>query len=677
MSPASNRRIDLGLRLGMCAVVLALAAFGLSRPDTILLPGIAWLAFLFFALHGWGTIVVAVARLGDVDAGLRIVWGTVAYMVVAGALLAVGWCSRPAILALLALGAAGFCGHELATEHPVWRRVVDAARYARREPGTAAVFTLLAIVAIVHMAAAVARTEMNAYDDDVGYAALVKRLLDIGDIDEPFSFRRLSAFGGQTVLQALSGARGTLLNAHLIDRGLFQGVSLLVLLGLARQLRVPSYWTALTLLVALLLPETSINIASHWSGLAIFVGMYRTSLLLDEERRAGPIVMLAATAAMMCTLRQNFMPVAVLALLLTLLFRMQVAARASSWTAAWRVDRKTWLIAAVTGLVCVLPYVIASWTSNRTFLYPFMAGTFNPNLSLRPEVFSITQELRFFSWVFLEAEPIRVLPLLLPIALVTRDRRAGRPLPAFLIANVVGLVILVHGFTLSDPGNLWRYAFGFTVGLVLIYALEIGAQGLRDDPTTRVYTPLFARVILILVVLAQVSVVRNSIPRDYREMASDVSEARTRDRKPGAMTRRMEARYVDLQAALPAGASLASMVDEPYYLDYSRQHILNLDVPGYASWAPGFPTFRGPEPIREYFLAHGVRYLAFVRGEYSRYLYRREFWARRIFVETTELWRIMGSYIVDTLDSFDELTRSSVVLFERDGTVLLDLGVRR
>jgi hypothetical protein len=87
--------------------------------------------------------------------------------------------------------------------------------------------------------------------------------------------------------------------------------------------------------------------------------------------------------------------------------------------------------------------------------------------------------------------------------------------------------------------------------------------------------------------------------------------------------------------------------------------------------------FHGPEAVRDYLLGKGIRYLAFVRGDYSRYLYRRTFWEKRIFVDASELWQTMGAYIIAGLDNFEALARTSKVLFERDGTVLLDLGEPR
>jgi hypothetical protein len=64
--------------------------------------------------------------------------------------------------------------------------------------------------------------------------------------------------------------------------------------------------------------------------------------------------------------------------------------------------------------------------------------------------------------------------------------------------------------------------------------------------------------------------------------------------------------------------------------------------------------------------------VAFVRPDVSRYLYRREFWLIRTFFEV-EMWRLMGPYIVDTIDSLTELAARHEILHEGDGMVVVDL----
>jgi hypothetical protein len=158
-------------------------------------------------------------------------------------------------------------------------------------------------------------------------------------------------------------------------------------------------------------------------------------------------------------------------------------------------------------------------------------------------------------------------------------------------------------------------------------------------------------------------------------LASDLTAAAGTHAHP---IRRLEIErtYGELQAAVPAGATIAVALDEPFYLDFARNQIINLDTPGFASFPPGVPTFQGPEPVAAYYLAHGIRHLAFVRGDHSRYQFRRDFWVRRIF-DDTELWRTQGAYAIDCLDNFAALAASRRVLYERHGMVLVDLAEKR
>jgi hypothetical protein len=77
---------------------------------------------------------------------------------------------------------------------------------------------------------------------------------------------------------------------------------------------------ALLVLVVALMPDASINTASYWSGAALFLALYRTvaEADVDAPRRLALAGLVAAAA---CTLRQNYLPVAVGFLALVLVFR--------------------------------------------------------------------------------------------------------------------------------------------------------------------------------------------------------------------------------------------------------------------------------------------------------------------------------------------------------------------
>jgi len=106
----------------------------------------------------------------------------------------------------------------------------------------------------------------NAYDDHLAYDSLARRMLDCGNLIEPFSFRRISAYGGQTALLALAGLRGNVETSELLDRGIFQAITLLVVIDIARHRKLDLAVTTLVVLFVISLWDITSNSASHLLG---------------------------------------------------------------------------------------------------------------------------------------------------------------------------------------------------------------------------------------------------------------------------------------------------------------------------------------------------------------------------------------------------------------------------
>jgi hypothetical protein len=680
-SPTPSRGVALAARAASVVAPLVAGAVGLACPDSVLVGGLGWLAALMASLAGYGHLAERVARV-RLDAGMRLAWGIAVYIMIGGWLLAAGVLTHAALAGLVAIGAVAYAVRELTVPVPTLIAAARALPGLGRERHRTAFLALIVAIAAVNTVGAVARQHGNVYDDDIVYTPMVQRLLDAGDLDEPFSFRRISAYGGQTVFQALAAVRGTLANLYLIDGALCQIAVLLLIAGLARGRaagpgrphgpRVDDLVVGLVLLVVVLLPDTSINTASYWSGVVLFLALYRSFLQATGDGATPRLfAAIGILAAGICSLRQNYLPVAGLFGLLVLLARLLPAPR------AWRSELPLWIASLLGGLVALAPYCLATWQSNDTFLYPLVNGTFNPDIQMQPALFSAWQELQFFIKVLLEPDPYRATLVLVPVLFFARDTRPGRPFTAFAIASAIGFVLLVHSFTLSDARNLWRYSFGYTGPLLVILLLEGAAAGLRSrtDPTTGLDVPLIGRVVIVVSLLVQLAVSGRAIASEYDGLAADVEQAIAGERQPVGSDS-VASLYRAAQAATPAGATVAVMLDEPVHLDYARNRIINIDLPGFASYAPGMPFFRGADAVARYFSGHGIRYLAFVRGDASRYMYRRDYWLQRLFWDT-ELWRVMGAYTVDCIDNFTAIAADHRILFERDGVVVIDLGAPR
>ena len=655
-----RRMTDRLLRLLTIAAAIGLGARGIADPSSVLAGGVAWLAFLLFVVSGWGFVVARIARVQDPDVGMRALWGIAGYLAVSGPLLAAGVLSKPVILALIGFGALAAAWREWTTDEPTWQRALDGVGALRQRPALALFGALLVALVVLQIVGAVATLDRNPWDDDIAYTPLVKRLLDAGNLIEPFSFRRLGAYGGQSLLGALAGVRGTLANVQLIDKGLCYAIALLLLVGYARTLRTQPLWLALVALVVVLMPDTAINTASYWSGVAMFVGLYRC--VVDERWGLAGLVGAAA-----CTLRQNYVAIAVVFLGLALSARLIRAARTTSWRAGWTAERRRWALAAgVAGLVLV-PYLIAAYRSNGTFLFPFIDGTWNPSISLRATAPTWTDELQFLVWCFIETHPIVVIPSVLAVMMFATDPRPTRPITALLVASTLGLVLMVHSFVGSDANHLWRYAFAAAVTLLAVFSLETGS----DDASARL-VPL-GRWVLLASLLLQLVVQRETLPKRFVSLFDNIREARSVDRSGDPGARAAQRRYAALQAAIPAGESVAVMLDDPAYLDYHRNQIFNLDTPGYASPGPGMPAFAGADALRAYLRGQGIRFVAFVRSDRSRYFYRRPFWVWRIFNDA-EIFQTMSAYAIDMIETLASLSTRVNVAYEEEGLVVLDLG---
>jgi hypothetical protein len=210
--------------------------------------------------------------------------------------------------------------------------------------------------------------------------------------------------------------------------------------------------------------------------------------------------------------------------------------------------------------------------------------------------------------------------------------------------------------------------------LAVVVIIEVAGRGLRardpDDDETPVRSSLAARVIVLVCVFAQFGYSLRSARTTYKHMALEIAEAH-RNRSPERPE--IAAIYRRLQDAIPDGAAFVALVDEPFYFDYTRHRVLNLDTPGFASPPPGIPMFAGAAAKADYLRGLGIRHIVFVHGDHSNYFYRRDYWLERIFWDPMELWRNVAGFQLDMIDSFTELAAQHRVVFDEGGMVVIEL----
>ncbi len=664
----------------LVAVIVAAMAWVLpGRSRNPLAETTVWSLLVVTSFVGWGSLVrFVVAPQQRVDVGLRAAWGAGLVCFIGGALMVPSLMVRAAALVLVDVGV-GLAIVSLVLERTTVRQKARfVGRFLRREPALSLVGAAVASVVAVHCLGAVADWHTNPYDDDIAYLAFLKKLSDTGTVLEPFSFRRLSAYGGQTLFLELVSVRAVPSQAHTFDRCVCVILIAMLLIGHRARGRRPSFlFLSSAILMLVVMPTIAINTASYFSGVAFFLALFRTiawveerSNELDGETRIAPwraALPIALVAAATCTLRQSYLPVPAVILAVSYVVRLR------RMKAPLRARLAEPLFAAGLSLAALVPWFIVSWQSNHTFLYPLMAGTFHKPLALNASAWNLVREIAFQANVAVDGLPLETLGLFFIAAAFVRERGPRLPLGATVIGTIIGFVALVHGLTQSDATNIGRYAFAFLVGTVLAVVLTTGTARLTTKPE-RIHV---AAGIVLFATLLQITLSREKLWKEYAVKFDNIellafSRSRVRETEPPELRMYSER----LQGAVPPGERIAVLVDDPHYLDFARNPIWNLDMPGFASLPPGMPSFKGSEALEQYFRDLGVRWLMYVTPEHSRYHYRREYFLE-LFVSEQELWRTYAPYVVDLIDNMTAIRRRHREAYAERGIVVIDLGERR
>jgi hypothetical protein len=309
------------------------------------------------------------------------------------------------------------------------------------------------------------------------------------------------------------------------------------------------------------------------------------------------------------------------------------------------------------------------YRSNDTFLFPVMQGTYRADVGVTSNGMTPTRFLRFFVKCWLEPMPIHTLGLFFACGLLVKETSARRPMAAQWLAAFGSLAMLSFAFSLSDPGNLARYTYGFMTASAL-YTWQTIASTFR--PRAMRAWDLALAGVLFYAIFTPIQESVGDGSRLWMDLGlRDTAELFRRTIPPQAEPPIAQA-YHHIQNAVPPGEPILVMVDRAYLFDFKRNPIVNLDTPGSASPAPGMPAFRGSEPVAKYLHGLGIRYVAYVDPEASMYLYRRVLWEDQV-VDPDEIWRLFAPYAVDVIDNLEalSLTRKRVV---EDGQMrLLDL----
>lgn len=670
--------VECGIAALGCGLVLATFIVSITHhgPREELVVPTLWGLAVLAAFAGWGSLLARFCwPAANVALPLRAVWGASAVAAVGGVLACIGIVSRVALYGAIGGGCLALMFAIVRDRAAIVDAIGESWLAAKRSPALFGAVLFLGAVVLLHYVGGGADTTSNPYDDDVSYYPSAKQLLERGSLIEPFSFRRMSALGGQSFFHAILLLRVPVLHLNLFDRGMCFVLAVLLLAShRVGEAKVPILARLLSVAVLVILPNTSINAASYYSGLAFFLALFQTmermkdDLALDIRDAARRIVPLALTAAAICTLRQNYQITVFVFVVVAYAFAMSDRRNGRLLQRFIEPMSACFLTA-----LFVAPWLILLLRSNGTFLFPIMPGNFRAAVAMNPEGMDLATRLRFFIDVWLGLEPIRTLPLFFVVGLSLRNEIARKPIVSSWIACIVGLALITWNFSLADAPNLSRYSYGFLTAAALLTWQTVALRVVRRLEATSMpgFNASLQAVLLGFGLCLPLYGHDEWTRRVLFARVDDVAELWRRS-VPPQVESPLAAPYHRLQSALPPSARMLILVDRPYNFDFKRNEIWNLDMPGSASPPPGIPCFQGSAPVAEYFRSKGIRYVAYVESSRSIWLYRREIWLDHLW-DRLEIWRRFSPYMVDVMDNLADLGRNYRHLHDEAGMVLLDL----
>lgn len=656
---------------------LGLAACLATRRWSACISAAVWGLVLLCSFVAWGRLLTRVLRdQRPFGWGLHGALGMALTVAVFGALACVRLVSVASVVIWAAAGpllvAADRVRRGPASLVP-WRVRIRAA-LPPQQAGFLVVLALLSIVAALQYARATMNASFNPWDDEMAYRSYVRQFLETGTLLDGFSFRRVGAYGGQSLLQAFVLALSNRDRVHILDNGICQLIPFGLIVGYrgsgGRNARAAVLLAAFLLLT---LPYYVHNLGGEFSGLMFFLALFR---VYDDPgfENASPrtnAVLAGLLAAATCTLRQNYMSAAIGFVALIHL--------ALVWFPGAR-PRRAWihqgLASAAAIFAFLLPWIVLSTIAIHTPLYPVMRGNVRPDFGMSGHV-TFDEEIRWGLVNLFMFTPVSSIALFFVAVALLPGLRRHRAIQMFMFATMGAFALMMHFFkAFHDAESIARYYFAFSVAFCLAATLRVVAD---DRLAARRMGAVAAVGLVAFGVGYELVANKESILNLAMANVTGFNDL-VRSRGAFVANTPTDNQYARLQATVPAGEPILVMLDHSHLLSSRRNPIFNYDHPGTMGPHGGPPAFKGPDALAAYLLSVGIRYVAYQVGPSSPE-YDVGYWERKIASTVVvngrgTFYKVQGKFELDSFATLQALSQSRRVLFSEGDIRVLDLKTR-
>lgn len=494
----------------------------------------------------------------------------------------------------------------------------------------------------------------NMHDDFHAYFAFPKQMLEAGTLmGQSLNERAVFALGGFHYLQSLFLTLVPHQALLTMDPG-FGLVLAMLLVFQSVKGKKEGPWILFPLFFLFMAVPARANSTAAYLALAFFFALY---LMLEIESAWVPI---GLTVAALISFKTTFIPAAVMVGVFYYLLELLQKEKMESIKVLLKIGSVV--------LICISPWLLAQKITFGTFLFPFLGKGFHASgYSDYPTRYWVPNFPEYIQY-YREMLDIPQLVLLASPGIfyaVSKEKWATRNLYlSFFLASLifVGLMDWYVGNT------AYRYAWPLFIAMQAIALKEIGVffQGrFKKRSQMQGLWESFAYVGLYALIKFPNPYIDNEKWRVWL-----YREATWGDRR-SFWTSDSEAVLVSkAQGAVPEKEKIVAHVDSSYLLNFARNPVLIVDIPGTISPPPYLPLYQGPKKVKEYLLGQGIRYVMYSYRYKLNFPAFKQERAQSIYPPV----KIDAQNLFVFQDVLDAYLKTEKIIYKDDLTVVFDLA---
>ncbi len=566
-----------------------------------------WGIVILFSLIGWGTIINHLLfPKNQTGWGQKATWGMAFSICMGGIFNLTSTISQTTILIYLGLGFLFWIIYSFSDCNPIinsWKKIFDDWQKNR---GFLIGFLIISLLIFIQYAGWVYSHRFHPGDDIGGYFIFPNQMLQIGSLEaDPFNARRLiTSLGGQAFLQTFILSVLDEKNLNLIDPGIALLITILLIIEHCYNKNINKSSIIFLLFIFLLIPYPRTNTTSSLTATALFLSLFMTlewNGLKLTNFKANACIIALITAAIF-SLKASFIPAGGLLFILSYAFYISEVKDRQRSLAIYE-----FLIASVLMLLFVVPWMISMYQSSGTLLYPVFGkgyhGSVYSGINYAYEKLTLTLAIQIILEKLKSIDFIALMILGL-ISLKSRIKIAANrePLLSFFLAAALGTLIVI----VTNGGfDTTRYPFPFVYPSLVILTINVFTK--LDNTDTNQFLPVNS--IPIAMVLVGMLIGGDTAISFYKR--NNIDKIRIGLGNLPLVTNQEIEQYLKMQKSVPKGEMILARVEKPFLLDFKRNKIFVVDIPGEASPPPGMPLYKGCEPLADYLLSQSIRYVAY------------------------------------------------------------------